>query len=174
MEHPDLEYLTPSHIHSILNKSGAAYRSVSNPQVTKVSRSLDDVAVAGTPTMIKVLEVLRSYDPNAEASSEWTGQIFRAQAAWSVFVANMVLSSIRATKRISVECPEGEVLIHPAMKLLTGDSTLSATKAADLIKRLLTTVPASVPIPCIDELDLKIALATAQRLRPSSPKASTD
>jgi len=174
MEHPDLEYLTPSHIHSILNKSGAAYGSVSNPQVIKVPGSLDGVAVVGTPTMIKVIEVLRSYDPNAEASSEWTGQIFRAQAAWSVFVANMVLSSIRATKRISVECPEGEVLIHPAMKLLTGDSTLSATKAADLIKRLLTTVPASVPIPCIDELDLKIALATAQRLRPSSPKASTD
>lgn len=64
------------------------------------------------------------------------------------------------------EHPEGVLRIHPAVKLITGDTGLSASKAADVIKRLLQ--------PLEDELDgeLRKALDIALRLRPRSGKAA--
>jgi hypothetical protein len=63
--------------------------------------------------------------------------------------------------------PEGQIQIHPAVKLITGDSNLTASKAADVVKRLLG--------PIEDELsgDLAEAYATSIRLRPKSARRTS-
>ena len=66
------------------------------------------------------------------------------------------------------EVQEARRRLRTAVKLLTGDATITASRAADLIKRLLG--------PLEGELSgvLKQGYETAVRLRPKSPKKSRD
>jgi len=82
-------------------------------------------------------------------------------------LARYLQAALDATRRRTPEHPEGLLQIHPAVKLISGDKGLSASKAVDIIKRLLR--------PLEHELDgdLREALAIALRLRPRSATAAT-
>ena len=83
-------------------------------------------------------------------------------------MSRYLLAAVQATKRCTPKCPQGIIQIHPAAKLATGDDSLSASKAADLFKRLLG--------PLEDELqgELKEAWEKAVSLRPRTGKAKPD
>jgi sirohydrochlorin ferrochelatase len=80
--------------------------------------------------------------------------------------ARYLLAALEATKRRTPAHPEGVLRIHPAVRLLTGETALSTSKAADIIKRLLS--------PIESELtgDLLLAYSIATRLRPKSNTTS--
>ncbi len=52
-------------------------------------------------------------------------------------LGNYVEAVLRITAKPSAERPDGDLRLHPAAKWMTGDKKLTATAAADLIKRLL-------------------------------------
>jgi len=100
------------------------------------------------------------FDP--ARTGEWAGKLEEARSASSWLLARHLEACLKATKRRTPEKPEGVLQIHPAAKLLTGDPKLTATKAADVIKRLLG------PLEDALEGDLADAYEIAVRLRPKS------
>lgn len=99
--------------------------------------------------------------------SRWSGRLAELQHAQAWSQARYLLSALEVTKRRTPEHPEGKLQIHPAVRLITGDAGLTASRAADVIKRLLG--------PLQDELDgdLQDALTIALRLRPRSSRAAS-
>ena len=83
-------------------------------------------------------------------------------------IAGLLGAAIEVTKRRTPDHPEGAVQIHPAAKLATGESTITASQAADLFKRLLS------PIENELEGDLRKALEISLRLRPKSYRRRTN
>jgi DNA-binding NtrC family response regulator len=164
-QHPDVEFLAPAHVQGVLATDAAMAREIPVPEGTAGS--------VGSG-FHQVLAAMREFAPDDERIAEWTGSLPEAQAAWSRFAAGLVLAAIRRTKRATVERPDGEVLIHPAMKLLSGNPRLTATQAADLVKRLLAGGPTGEPVPPIDEPDLREALEIAQRLRPGGGRKGAE
>ena len=94
-------------------------------------------------------------------------QLGELQHEHARLVGRMLQAALEATKRRTPERPDGIIQIHPALKLLTGNSALTASKAADVLKRLLG------PLENELEGDLREALAIAVRLRPRSAKNSS-
>jgi DNA-binding NtrC family response regulator len=162
MEYPDVEFMAPTHV-----KGTAAPVSPAKP---KAVETMAAPTSAEAHMLANLMRMLEQFEANRGNASDWAGKLDELQIAWAHTVASLVSAALQVTKRVSVDAPQGEVLIHPAMKLLTGKSDLSASKAADLIKRLLTAVPTGSPVPIRPETDLVEALTIARRLRPSASK----
>lgn len=160
---PDVEYLVPGHLQ-------IAYRKQEYPATIavvppKVEPSLNQ-SVDMTMNLSALLTILDGVTFDSDDIIEWSGRLgdFQHTQAW--MLARYLQAALSATKRRTPEHPGGMIQIHPAVKLISGDAALTATKAADVIKRLLG--------PLEDELegDLREALATAVRLRPRSAKTT--
>jgi DNA-binding NtrC family response regulator len=78
---------------------------------------------------------MRRFDPLKP--QDLAGRLLELQHKHAVEVAAYVDAVLQATSRPSLDCPEGQILLHPAAKLMTGDRAISASEAADLFKRLL-------------------------------------
>ena len=163
MEYPDVEFMAPTHV-----KGAAAPVSAAKPKAVEAKAAPTSTEAQ---TLASLMLMLEKFEANRGNASDWAGKLDELQIAWAQTVASLVSAALQVTKRVTVDAPQGEVLIHPAMKLLTGKSDLSASKAADLIKRLLTAVPTGSPVPIRPEPDLVEALTIARRLRPSASKA---
>jgi len=68
----------------------------------------------------------------------WTGLAPELQKTFAIVYAKLLRTALIATQCPTLSNPDGEIKIHPAMKLITGDKKLTATKAADAIKRIIT------------------------------------
>src|SRR5262249_28025730 len=124
-----------------------------------------------SPPITDVFEGLRAqaeFRFNEENITSWCGRLSEMQQSQAWLLAHYLEAALRATKRRTARHPAGVIQIHPAVKLLTGDAGLTASKAADIVKRLLG--------PLEGELrgDLREALLIAVRLRPRSPKAPSE
>jgi DNA-binding NtrC family response regulator len=155
--HPDVEHLVPSHLR--INERRVVQtgsdRTTDVPVAHSARGSLDDLLLRLAATEV---------DPTDVAG--WSGKLEEVQREYARLTARMLRAALEATRRRTPASPEGELQIHPAVKLLTGDATLTASKAADLIKRLLA--------PIENELagDLAEAHQIALRLRPRSNSRS--
>ena len=156
--YPDVEHLVPAHL-----RIGAP-----TPNRTAVV----DMPPAGTapggasdemdfPALLTAQAAVQ-FDP--QEVSRWSARLGDLQLSQTRLLARYLQAGLEVTKRRTLEHPEGLIQIHPAVKLITGDNALTASKAADLVKRLLG------PIENELEGDLREALSTALRLRPRSTK----
>lgn len=93
------------------------------------------------------------------------GSLTRLKAEETRAAAALLRAALLATRRSSLARPEGELLIHPALKLLTGNPTLTASQAADVIKRLLGSASEGATELLADPV-LHEAHEIALRLRP--------
>ena len=152
--HPDVEHLVPEHIRIEREKDEGRRKNVANAGPTMVNGS----------GLASVLAVVEHCEFPAGEIGKWAGQLDSLQRGQSMLVARYLEAAIEATKRRTPDNPAGLVQIHPAAKLATGNPRLTASKAADLFKRLLG--------PLHDELegDLREAYQTSLRLRPKSAK----
>jgi len=116
---------------------------------------------ANLQTLLAVQAEVR-FDP--ENITEWSGCLNDLQNANAWLLARCLQAALDATRRRTPEHPMGVIQIHPAVKLITGNTSLSASKAADVIKRLLQPLEGEL------EGDLQEALDIALRLRPRSAK----
>jgi DNA-binding NtrC family response regulator len=153
--HPDVEHLVPAHLRLEETRS-----STQAPKVT-----VPPPRTANGSGLDHMLELLDHCEFPAAEIGKWTGQLERLQLGQSRLVARYLQAAIEATKRRTPENPAGVVQIHPAAKLATGNPKLTATKAADLFKRHLSSLADSL------EGDLREAYTTALRLRPKAAAA---
>ncbi len=161
-DHPDVEYLAPVHLclPSRIETRGIA---PTQTHVTVTSR---------LSPLEELSRLLDEFDVEGLEPSELAGQLTGIRAAYARLVARLILAAVNVTRRPTIEHPKGEILIHPAMKLLSGDRDLTASRAADLIKRLLKLDQDAVQKLISDET-LDEVLMIAVRLRPSGPGRSS-
>jgi len=67
---------------------------------------------------------------------ELMGQLPRLEKTYADLMARYLGAALRTQVRHTQDAPEGKLLIHPALVLATGASSLAATKAYDLIIKL--------------------------------------
>lgn len=165
--HPDVEHLVPVHVR--LEKgivSAQQDERVETPSVPAHTTQASDPLSA----LIAAMDRLELKDVR---SSELVGKLPLLQTAYERLVAQLLRAALQVTRKPTPEHPSGEILIHPAVKLLVGDKSLTASKAADIIKRLLGKDPTTNAELLADPL-LAEAFQTAVRLRPRQPRRKTD
>jgi DNA-binding NtrC family response regulator len=158
--HPDVEHLVEPHLRMEGEPAPASPRSVRRRGQPPAPTAGDD-GIAGLVSRMKAGEF------PAKDIGKWAGQLHDLQREHAWLLARYLQAALDATKRRTPESPEGQIQIHPAVKLITGDSLLTASKAADVVKRLLN--------PLEGELtgDLAEAYATSIRLRPKSARRTS-
>ncbi len=169
--HPDVEYLYPHHFELPGSRGTAATATVVDPGALRAASATPPAPPAFVPevatrpmTLAEAVAALEAFRVEALRGPDLAGALQVAQAAYARFVARLLTAALDATRRPTPEEPEGKALIHPAMKLLTGDARLTATKAADLIKRLLSIAPESI-VDLLGEGVLREAERKARELR---------
>jgi DNA-binding NtrC family response regulator len=171
-KNPDVEYLYPLHFElSSAAPSGAKITDrVTQPAIV-LSESGTSEAI-GELSLGELLRRLESFSFEGIKYDEVHGALPRVEKAYARFVARLVEAVLLLTVRRTPEKPDGIVQIHPAMKALTGDKTLKGSRAADLVKKLLSISVDSVK-DLLDSGLLREAQSKAVSLRPKSPKKVT-
>jgi DNA-binding NtrC family response regulator len=157
--YPDVEHMVRVHlrlgagkaISLIGNSSPSSYPTV---PVTQALGSLDSLitAIVGFP--------VEDID-----AADWSGKFPELQEACALLFARLLKAALKVTRKPTPDYPLGQLRIHPAIKLLTGDKQITASKAADIIKRLLGSYHHAVA--SLDEDGtLAEAYEKALRLRP--------
>jgi DNA-binding NtrC family response regulator len=161
---PDVEHLVSGHL-KLPKKSSEV------TPLADVGGQLAEVRTRDVPTnnesvkadsLNALLSMIERFDFRSDAINEWAGRLVEVQRASTWLLARYLEACLDATKRRTPEAPRGQVQVHPAVKLLTGNAGITASQAADLIKRLLG--------PLESDLNgcLRDAYETAVRLRPKS------
>lgn len=161
--HPDVEHLVLAHIRLPDRreyKEPLGYAPA--PPATRPNDSL-------IPALSILIDQIDRHDFDAANPECWAGQLIAIRSACARLLARALRASLLATRRPTLDCPSGEILIHPAIKLLTGRKDLSASKAADLVKWILNLSPEEKDALLADDI-LRVAFEIATRLRPSAPK----
>jgi len=165
-QYPDVEHLVPLHIQLPVAPTGGSQpepkpKLVEEMGQQDVVRTLDDL-----------IQRVASFPFDLHRRDELAGKFPRLQQAIAQLLVGYLKAALEATGRY-LPAGEGklklEVLIHPAMRLITGDGELSASQAADLIKRIVRLFPEG-DITFVEDPVLKEAYETAVRLRPRQSK----
>lgn len=166
--HPDVEHFVPGHLRlsvgSTPKTSGSTY-SIPNvrPEESPVTQQ------TGEDHFRQLLGSMAHFEFDPVDRAAWAGQFGQFQSAIADLIAKYIKVALEASRRPTPENPAGDLLIHPAMKLLTGDRDLTASQAADFIKRQLNLSPADRERILQDDV-LREAHEIAIRLRPTSAK----
>ncbi|MGJ3242209.1 MAG: sigma-54-dependent transcriptional regulator [Opitutales bacterium] len=156
---PDVDYLLESHFAEPspgVHRKRKAAPPTSHP-ADNASRAVD----SGDP-----LPDFESLDLSLERAADWSGRLPEWHKQTHRLQARLLEAAVRLTLRRTPEKPGGEVLLHPALKLLTGDKSLTPLQAADLAKRILK--------PMEDELndEQRRIYARALEIRPKRPRSA--
>jgi DNA-binding NtrC family response regulator len=163
---PDVEHLVADHL-----RIGTADHPTATRRSCKIAIKVSSTTKIEAPiesSIDALLQHTASISFHLDNLSDWAGKLGVLQDNQHRLIARMLLVSLEATKRRTPQNPSGILQIHPAIKLLTGDTGISATQAADTVKRLLGAKA--------DELegDLKEAYDIAVRLRPKRGRTLDD
>ncbi len=156
--HPDVEYLVPAHLQDTVAYRQTKSASQTKPASTRAPRQPE----APKAALSGLLQEISKITFPQEAISQWAGRLAEIQRCEAWLLARYLQAALLATKRRTSACPEGVIQIHPSVKLMTGDPSVSASKAADLVKRLLGPIQSEI------DGDLMAAYQIAVRLRPKS------
>ena len=122
--------------------------------------------------LFQLLSAMADFPVEHLETPELSGALKRLQETYAELAARLLKAALLATSRPTLEVPGGQILIHPALKLLTGDAHLAASKAADLIKKLFSASP-QIASSLLQDPVLKEAYETAVRLRPRQPRGKS-
>lgn len=159
---PDVEHLVPAHLRATVAYRQLAPRPESPRAVAEVG--ITEVHPRARATLWAFLKAADEIDFSEEDIDDWAGKLTQLQRSQTWVLARYLNAALAATKRRTPTHPGGVIQIHPAIKLMSGDSTISASKAADLVKRLLGPLEAEL------EGDLIAAYRIALRLRPKGAR----
>jgi DNA-binding NtrC family response regulator len=164
--HPHVEFLVPAHLP--VQQPIRAPRPITepiSPPHAEPATELGHDPIAGIATQMDDIDFSKL------PRGALVGKLSRLHTAYARLVARYLKAILEATRRSTPANPEGEVRIHPAMRLMTGDQQLTASQASDLIKRLVRLDPAVLEEVLSDPL-LAAARVKAQRLRPTMKRGS--
>lgn len=164
-EYPDVEHLVPVHL-----RLPAPVKGNRPPAVLVGAGSAAPVDQA--QGLAELLARIQAFSFEGQRREHLIGKLPELQAALAGLLRRCLHAALELTARVG-SSGDGplrlEVLIHPALKLLTGDPRLSAATAADLIKRIMRLAPDDPDVLPADPL-LREAYDNAQRLRPRKPR----
>jgi DNA-binding NtrC family response regulator len=170
-DHPDVEHLVPGHL--IFATEAIPVQSFVIPQKAHTGQGQGTPADATNGVKLTdIIALLEHADVNPAETSSWAGQWPELQRGYAGITLRLLRAALIATRRVTPQNPEGGIKIHPAIKLLTGDSAITATKAADMVKRIFSGIPESVRAEAMRDPTLKAAHETAIRLRPRANSMS--
>jgi DNA-binding NtrC family response regulator len=156
---PGVEHLVPDHLTLKGTRRAAATTAPKRVPAQPIKDALNGGSASNISALIQLLEI---FDFTTADIAQWSKEWNRLNKACQWLLARYIGAAIEATKRRTAIAPNGEVQIHPAVKMVTGDTQITATKAADLIKKALK------PLENELEGDLLEAFKIAERLRPRS------
>lgn len=160
--HPDVEHFVPSHIRmNALPASGQRSPLANNELEREIP--LDPSHLTDLDGLLNRVQGMKFDSTNPIT---WSSRFQDIQTACARLQLAALKAALEATARRTASCPEGETLIHPAMKLLSGDDALTASKAADIIKRIFS-ISRDATDMALHDSRLREAHETAHRLRPS-------
>jgi DNA-binding NtrC family response regulator len=169
-DHPDVEHLVPGHLVFATDSVpvSAEYVPPRLPETKGVP-----AAVASGVKLEELLSLLEHAEVNPAETSAWAGRWPDFHRGYAGITIKLLRAALLATRRLSPQNTEGEIKINPAVKLLTGDPALTATKAADIVKRIFAGIPESDRLEFLKDPILKAAHDTAVRLRPKVSKPAS-
>jgi DNA-binding NtrC family response regulator len=135
---PDVEYLQPHHLH--FGRAEGPSQSIPRPVPgAEIVSHAASVVTHSIGTLIEAMKDIRLDEVNSE---ELAGKLPQLQAAYAHLFLQLLRSAILASnKRTALDNPGAKLSYHPAVKLLTGNSHISATDAIRTIKRQLKLLP---------------------------------
>ena len=131
-----------------LTSSNKSHQIESEPILTE-PQTIEDTDV--------LMTILENFDFDSIKPEQLVGKLTEMQKVWAKFIARYLKAALETTKKHTPE--------NPALKLITGDSKLSALKAADIIKRLFRIAP-EIKKDILTDPVLNEAYNNAIRLRP--------
>lgn len=164
-DHPDVEHLVPGHL--VFTTDSVP---VSTGSVPLMLPKEGPGAEGGGMNLMDVIPLLENAVVKSAETPTWAGRWPELQRGYATLTLKLLRAALLATRRLTPQNPEGEIKIHPAIKLLIGDSSITATKAADMVKRIFSGLPESARTAALKDLTLKAAYDTAVRLRPKAGK----
>jgi len=165
--YPDVEHFVPAHLQ---------FPAKTTQPQNRLPAATEERAARATPGRLEVgsleelVEALDSYTFDPAKPDQLVGKLTQIEGAYARLLARYLKASLEATSQPTPDHPAGEIRIHPAVKLMKGDANLLATKAADIIKRILGIDSKAVSSLLVDPV-LRNAYETALRLRPRQLKA---
>ena len=160
--YPDVEHLFPMHIRLSEEDSVASPITAEPPAASSGSRN--HAASAGPGDILRALE---AFSESGLDGPSVVGILPQAQRAMAHFQVRLLRAALLATRRPTPDRPNGDILIHPAVKLLMGNRAISASKAADIIKKIINASPDSRELILADPV-LNEAFQISNRLRPGT------
>lgn len=180
--HPDVEYLFPMHFELLANRGrdrvtvAPAGRSAERPgdvrSTPTAAASVYAAPGASQPPSAGVrgvVNAMRAFAEDSLSPEDLVGALPELEAQYGGLLVRLLKRALQVTSRATVDRPTGKALIHPAVRLLLGQKAVSASSAADVVKRILRKERSGIGDGDDDRL-LREAAATATRLRPASPK----
>jgi len=160
------DYLSPQHITLPVKRI-----SKKNSNNTEVSSDFECISneTNGHLKIDQLLELLQSYTFVKLTGEQLIGKLPQLEGVCAELLAKLLETILKITGQPTVDTPEGEIKIHRALKLATGDAKFTASKSADKIKKILS-MP-YLPSNLIKESDvLSAALEKSLKLRPKTGK----
>lgn len=109
--------------------------------VHSITHSTTQYSAPPTPkvSLEQLLQQLETLDfPEGITNrSEWAGKLPELERVFARASASLLKAALAATRKSTSKNPEGVLKIHPAVKLAAGDDSLTASEAADAIKRIV-------------------------------------
>jgi DNA-binding NtrC family response regulator len=154
--HRDVEHLFPDHLDLTVARQPqldniASWRPPVN--ISERSDSLRDFA-----------DLLQNF--KFDKATQFAGKLPAVEEAWARFMGRLLRAALEATRKPTLENPEGQIYIQPAVKLLTGNEDLKAWQAYDMVKRIVQISPSVTEELILDPILLGvIEKATKSRKR---------
>lgn len=168
--HPDVEHLVTGHLRINLRRAVSTDVRKSQPPDEAFEHPEPmptDSEGFNQEAFPQLLKAIAQFEFRASDVEAWAGKFNQLQSGFAHMLAAYIKAAVQANRRPVPGNPKGQILIHPAMKLLTGDRKLTASKAADLIKRCLNLSPGDRDEILKDDV-LREVHEIAVRLRPTS------
>jgi DNA-binding NtrC family response regulator len=168
--HADVEHMLADHLIFDDDPSSAT----PHPSTAQTFVAPSPVPQAPLPshparTPEELAKLIEGFDFGPLEYGELEGRLELLKGACARLLARYLLAALELTKKRSSEHPDGEVLYHPAMKMMLGDEGVKATPAADEVKRLLKFSREDVK-ELLETTLLGEALERAESTRPSKKK----
>ncbi len=156
-QNPDVEYMVPLHLDLSSPRSVKVDPPTDLGDTQEVKRNQSESALL---QLRNLLSAVAAFDFNSLGPADLEGLLPRLQESEGRIMAQYLKTVLAATARPL----QGRIQIHPAIKVAMGDATLSASKAAGIIKSLLKNSKQ------LGDPTLMNAYEIATRLRPNQPR----
>ena len=153
--YPDVEHLVPLHLDHVRRSAPTS--------------STPEEATAPRLALEQLLDVLRGFRFDVSRPREFAGRYGRIRSAFAAVLVAALDASLEATRRTSAGSPDGDISILAASRFFTGDASMTAVQAADLVKRIAA-MDEGAGSTLVEHPLLQKAVSTALRLRPRNRK----